>query len=45
MAKPLTRGIKNCRCSACFKIFVIIKAQCTLIRKYFEIGNFSYRQR
>ena len=43
-ADPLTHGIKNCRCSAGFKVFTSIKVQCSLIRKCFEIGNFSYHQ-
>jgi hypothetical protein len=33
------RAIVNCRCSANFKVFALIKAQCVLIGKCFEIGN------
>ena len=34
-----TRAIVNCRCSASFKAFTLIKVRCSLIGNGFEIGN------
>ena len=38
-AQLVTRGIVNCRCSAGFKAFALIKVRSNLIGKCFEIGN------
>ena len=44
-AQLVTRGIVNCRCSAGFKAFALIKVRSNLIGKCFEMPNASYTNR